>query len=86
MSYKDTKVQEDYTNAYNVAVTFDKRYLIKIMNRLSFYHFSNLKKYIPLLSSREEFLEEKWLNIYNRTIYVTIPRTMDSSVLRLPKN
>lgn len=81
VSYKDTQVQEDYANVYNVAVTFDSRYIHKVMNRLSFYHFSNLKKYIPLLKSREEFLGEKWLNIYNRTIRVTIPRTMDSSVL-----
>jgi len=81
VSYKDGQVQEDYTNAYNVAIKFDRRYLEKIMNRLSFYHFSNLKKYMPLLKTREEFLGEKWLNIYNRTIYVTIPRTMDSSVL-----
>lgn len=36
---------------------------------------------MPLLKSREEFLGEKWLNIYNRTIYVTIPQTMDGSVL-----
>lgn len=81
VSYKDIQVHEDYSNAYNVAITFDQRYLNKVMNRLSFYHFSNLKKYIPLLKSRDEFFEEKWLNIYNRTIYVTIPRTMDSSVL-----
>lgn len=81
VSYKDSEVQEDYTNTYNVPITFDKRYVNKIMNRLSFYHFSNLKRYIPLLKSREEFLEENWLNIYNRTIYVTIPRTMKSSVL-----
>jgi len=81
VSYKDEQVQEDYTNAYNVALTFDRRYVEKVMNRLSFYHFSNLKRYMPLLKSREEFLGENWLNIYNRTIYVTIPRTMDSSVL-----
>jgi type III restriction enzyme len=81
VGYKDTEVNEDYTNAYHVALTFDERYVKKVMNRLSFYHFANLKKYIPLLTSREEFLGEKWLNIYNRTIYVTIPRTMDSSIL-----
>lgn len=81
VGYKDTEVNEDYTNAYHVALTFDERYVKKVMNRLSFYHFSNLKKYIPLITSREEFLGEKWLNIYNRTIYVTIPRTMDSSIL-----
>src|SRR5690625_5691604 len=69
LSYKDTEVHEDLSNTYDVALTFDRRYLEKIMNRLSFYHFSNLKRYIPLLKSREEFLDEKWLNIFNRTIY-----------------
>src|SRR5690625_506651 len=81
VSYKAAEVHEDYSNAYHVALKFDERYVKKVMNRLSFYHFANLKKYIPLLTSREEFLGEKWLNIYNRTIYVTIPRTMDSSIL-----
>lgn len=81
VDYKDTEVNEDYTNAYHVALTFDERYVKKVMNRLSFYHFANLKMYIPLLRSRDEFLDEKWFNIFNRTIYVTIPRTMDSSVL-----
>lgn len=81
VSYKDTEVHEDYSNTYDVALTFDGRYLEKVMNRLSFYHFSNLKKYMPLLKSREEFLGKQWLNIFNRTIYVTIPLTMDSSVL-----
>src|SRR5699024_784948 len=81
VSYKDNEVQEDYSNASNVPIEFDKRYVIKIMNRLSFYHFANLKKYIPLLKSREEFLNENCLNIYNRTIYVTIPRKMDSGIL-----
>lgn len=81
VGYKDTEVHEDYSTTYDVALTFDRRYLEKVMNRLSFYHFSNLKKYIPLLKSREAFLGEQWLNIFNRTIYVTIPLTMDSSVL-----
>src|SRR5699024_5595699 len=81
VGYKDTKVYEDFSNTYNVAISFDRRYLQKVMNRLSFYHFSNLKRYIPLLQSREEFLEERWLNIYNRTIYVTVPQTMGSGAL-----
>lgn len=81
VGYKDEEVQEDFSNAYNVPLSYDQRYLKKVMNRLSFYHFDNLKKYIPLIKSREEFLGENWLNIYNRTIYVTIPRTMGSSVL-----
>ena len=51
------------------------------MNRLSFFHFANLKKYLPLLKSREEFLGEDWLNIFNRTIYVTVPQTMEAGIL-----
>ncbi|QIH77399.1 DEAD/DEAH box helicase family protein [Macrococcoides canis] len=81
VGYKDNNIHEDYTNTYNVAITFDKRYLHKVMNRLSFYHFENLIKYLPLLKSREEFLGDDWLNIYNRTVYVTIPKNMKSEEL-----
>ncbi|WP_082918228.1 DEAD/DEAH box helicase family protein [Oceanobacillus sp. Castelsardo] len=82
LSYRDDQIKENYDNAYNLAVEFDRRYLKKVMNRISFYHFSNLKKYIPLLKSREEFLGEDWLNIYNRTIYVTVPSTMTRNILK----
>lgn len=81
VSYKATEVHEDFSNTYDVAVTFDRRYLEKVMNRLSFFHFANLKKYLPLLKSREEFLGENWLNIFNRTIYVTVPQTMEAGTL-----
>jgi type III restriction enzyme len=81
VSYKATVVHEDYSNSYDVAVAFDRRYLEKVMNRLSFFHFTNLKKYLPLLKSREEFLGENWLNIFNRTIYVTVPQTMEAGIL-----
>lgn len=81
LSYKAAEVHEDFSNTCDVALTFDRRYLEKIMNRLSFYHFSNLKKYIPLLKSRKEFLGENWLNIFNRTIYVTVPQMMDGEKL-----
>src|SRR5699024_11975597 len=60
VGYKDTEVHEDYSTTYDVALTFDRRYLTKVMNRLSFYHFSNLKKYILLLKSRDEFFNKKW--------------------------
>ncbi|MFD1708358.1 DEAD/DEAH box helicase family protein [Siminovitchia sediminis] len=81
LGYRDGEIREDYSNAYNLTVVFDQRYLFKVMNRISFYHFNNLKKYIPLLRTREEFLGENWLNIYNRTVYVTVPRTMGSDAL-----
>jgi len=37
VSYKAIEVHEDFSNTYDVAVTFDRRYLEKVMNRLSFY-------------------------------------------------
>ncbi|PTI87549.1 DEAD/DEAH box helicase family protein [Staphylococcus simulans] len=81
VNYKAAEVHDNLSNTHDVALTFDQRYLKKVMNRLSFFHFSNLKKYIPLLKSREDFLGTKWLNIYNRTIYVTLPKTMEITAL-----
>ncbi|WP_251127811.1 DEAD/DEAH box helicase family protein [Exiguobacterium sp. s154] len=81
LGYRDGEIREDYSNAYNLTVEFDQRYLNKVMSRISFYHFNNLKKYIPLLKTREEFFDENWLNIYNRTVYVVVPRTMGSNAL-----
>ena len=60
---------------------FKERTLKKIMNKLSFYHFTNLKRYVPLLKSRDEFLGEKWLNIYNRSIYAEVPIDIHSDSL-----
>src|SRR5690625_3097883 len=77
VSYRDTDVQVDYTKTSNVAITFGERYLNKVMDRNRFFHFNNLKKYMPLLKSREEFLGEKWLNILNRTVYARLLAGMD---------
>lgn len=57
-------------------IEVDRRYYEKAMNRLKLYHFDNLKKYLPQLPSRADFLEEKWLNLYNRTIYAVTPMSM----------
>lgn len=75
VGYKDNIVQEDYTDTHQIIVQIDKRFLNKAMNRLSFYHFANLKKYLPNLKSREEFYGEKWLNMEGRTVYATVPLT-----------
>ena len=81
LNYKAIKNVNDESNTHDIAIHFDKRVILKVMNRLSFFHFSNLKKYIPLLKSRDEFLKEPWLNIYNRTIRATVPRSMNSASL-----
>ena len=59
-----------------MAIKVDRRYYEKAMNRLTFYHFDNLKRYLPQLQSRAELLEEKWLNLHNRTIYAVTPISM----------
>ncbi|AQS52500.1 hypothetical protein BW727_100090 [Jeotgalibaca dankookensis] len=73
VTYRSNQVYEDYRDTHVVAVELDKRYFVKAMNRLTFYHFSNLKKYLPQLESREAFLGEQWLNISNRTLYAVVP-------------
>lgn len=81
LNYKAIKNANDESTTHDVVMHFDKRVILKVMNRLSFFHFSNLKKYIPLLKSRDEFLKEPWLNIYNRTIRATVPSSMNSTSL-----
>ena len=73
VNYKAETIYEDFADMHQIPVDIDRRFIEKAMNRLTFFHFNNLKKYIPLLNSREEFLGEKWLNIQNRTIYANVP-------------
>ena len=81
VGYKDDIVNENYINTKHMPIIVDRRYYEKAMNRLTFYHFDNLKKYLPQLYSRADFLEEKWLNLYNRTIYAVTPMSMIQSDL-----
>ncbi|WP_017547424.1 DEAD/DEAH box helicase family protein [Salinicoccus carnicancri] len=77
--YSDKTIYEDTEKTTSIKLSIDKRYIKKAMSKISFYHFSNLKNYVPKVASKEEFLSKKWLNIYNRTIYVTGPVTMSES-------
>ncbi|MGX7347933.1 DEAD/DEAH box helicase family protein [Aerococcus vaginalis] len=78
VNYNANIVREDYSSTHKVPIKIDKRYLNKIMNKISFYYFDNLTKFIPTLSSRQEFLGKDWLNIDNRTIYAIMPMDIDS--------
>lgn len=75
VGYKDNIIQEEYIDTHQVPVQIDKRFLNKAMNRLNFFHFDNLKNYLPNLKSREEFYNEKWLNVQGRTLYAIVPLT-----------
>lgn len=67
---------KDYENVHNIAVRLDKRLIYKAIDQNSFFHFDRLKNYLPLLTSREEFLGENWLNLSGRTLYATAPTTV----------
>lgn len=54
---------------------FDVRYIKKAIQRLEFYQFDNLKKYLPLLTSMKEFIYgDKWLNAEKMKLFLTVPK------------
>lgn len=73
---KELEVREE---KIEIPLKIDKRYLYKVFSALTFYHFNNLKKYIPMLTSMEEFFGENWLNIKNRTFYVIVNPSIDEN-------
>lgn len=59
---------------------FDDRYIKKAIQKLDFYQFSNLKKYLPMLSSMKEFIYgEKWLNAGKLKLFLTAPKNYQST-------
>lgn len=81
VDYSSKIVEKDYENVRSIPVKYDKRIVLKAMDRNSFFHFDNLKQYVPLLASREEFLSEDWLNLANRNLYATVPSSYSSKHL-----
>lgn len=70
---------EDNFEKKEIVLKLDRRYFNKVFSSLSFYHFENLKKYIPMLNSMEEFLGENWLNVENRTFYIVTNPSIEES-------
>lgn len=61
---------------------FDARYIKKALQKLDFYHFANLKKYLPQLKSMKEFIHgEKWLNADKLKLFLTVPKEYRSEAL-----
>ncbi|MFK4888094.1 DEAD/DEAH box helicase family protein [Lactococcus petauri] len=61
---------------------FDARYIKKALQKLDFYHFANLKKYLPQLNSMKEFIhDEKWLNADKLKLFLTVPQEYRSEAL-----
>lgn len=53
---------------------FDDRYVKKAIQKLEFYRFDNLKKYVPCIQSMSEFIYgEQWLNARNLKLFLTVP-------------
>ena len=62
---------------------FDVRYIKKAIQRLEFYQFDHLKKYIPLLTSMKEFIySKKWLNANELNLFLTVPKEYKSTDVR----
>ncbi|MFV8806462.1 DEAD/DEAH box helicase family protein [Aerococcus urinaeequi] len=76
-AYVDTK---SAVETRNVGVpNFDARYIKKAIQRIKFYQFDNLKKYIPTLSSMREFIyDENWLNANDLKLFVEVPKEFDA--------
>lgn len=61
---------------------FDARYIKKALQKSDFYHFANLKKYLPQLNSMKEFIHgEKWLNADKLKLFLTVPQEYRSEAL-----
>ncbi len=78
VSYKAT-VENIETKTISIE-KFDVRFIKKAIQRLEFYQFDNLKKYLPLLTSMKEFIYgEKWLNAGNLKLFLTVPKGYKAS-------
>lgn len=63
-------------NSHTEALKVDIRYIKKAMQRNSFYQFSNLKKYIPIINSKTELIKNE--NFFgNISIEVKLPIEKD---------
>lgn len=65
----------DNTETKTISISrFDDRYIKKAVQKLDFYKFSNLKKYVPCIQSMNEFIYGKsWLNAKNLKLFLTVP-------------
>lgn len=57
---------------------FEPLIVEKALNSLDFYRFNKMKEYLPNVTSRQDFLSLKWLDIWNKRIYVLVPRKQTS--------
>lgn len=78
VSYKAT-VENIETKTIGIE-KFDVRFIKKAIQRLEFYQFDNLKKYLPLLTSMKEFIYgEKWLNAGDLKLFLAVPKEYKAS-------
>lgn len=53
---------------------FDDRYVKKAIQKLEFYHFDNLRQFVPCIQSMSEFIYgEHWLNARHLRLFLTVP-------------
>ncbi|MEQ3507057.1 DEAD/DEAH box helicase family protein [Enterococcus cecorum] len=64
-----------YSETKKIAIRrFDSRYVRKALQKLDFYRFDNLSKYLPMLKSMKEFIhDERWLNVDRLKLFLNVP-------------
>lgn len=78
----DYKEEATSLRTHPIVVKLDDRYFKKAMQKLTFFRFDTMKRYLPELKSKEEFLySENWLNIKNLTLRVEAPLEFTESDL-----
>lgn len=78
VSYRDFEILNE-TKTISVGKV-DVRYISKAIQRLDFYKFDNIKKYIPMLKSIDEFIfDKKWLNASELNLFLTVPKSFKST-------
>ncbi|WP_208587273.1 DEAD/DEAH box helicase family protein [Gracilibacillus suaedae] len=83
-SSREVDYKDEATNikTHSIIVKLNDRYFKKAMQKLSFYRFDKMKKYLPELKSKKDFLYgENWLNINELTLRIEVPLDFEESNL-----
>ncbi|PWV88455.1 type III restriction enzyme [Paenibacillus cellulosilyticus] len=79
VSYKDESTS---LKTHSIVVRLNERYFKKAMQKITFYRFDVMKRFLPELKSKEEFIYgNNWLNLNNLTLRIEAPLDFTESDL-----
>lgn len=66
--------EEEKERIQEIPKRIESKYILEAMSRIPFYRFNTMKKYMPLLHSKKDFIEEEeWLGSWNHIINFILP-------------